>query len=69
MRLVHEVVDIPLHAVIAGKALAFRRPTSKRTLRMAVPFWTHAGLVTVGDRLWAAAEALQDAAAEDRDTT
>ena len=71
LRLDHEFVDIPLHAVTAGKALAFRRPTTKRALRVAVPFWTNAGQVTAGDRLWADAAGLspQDATAAKSEAT
>ena len=71
LRLVHEFVDIPLHAVTAGKALAFRRPPTKRTLRVSVPFLTNAEQVIAGDRLWFAAAALvpEAAAAKHREVS
>jgi len=54
----HELVDIPLHAYSAGKALLARKTGKKESLRVSVPFWTNAESISLGDRLWVRPNAL-----------
>ena len=54
----YELVDIPLHAYTAGKALLVRKTGKKEFLRVSVPFWTNAESISLGDRLWVRPNAL-----------
>lgn len=66
LSLQRELVDLPLHAFSASKALLVRKPANKQMLRASIPFWTNAVDVKIGDRLSADATALssEDDAAE-----